>query len=253
MARGHKVMGIDGMDRQLLHRYMQDGRMPNFRQLEREESFRELRNSIPPQSPVPWSNVITGMNPGGHGFFDFIHRDPRTMRPEFSIARVEAPAHSLTVGSWVFPLSRGEAVLQRHGKAFWRILDHHGIPATVIHMPANLPPVESRSRTLAGMGAPDMEGTYGTFSFYTSYPSEEPGDRAGGHVYSVEVPDGKVSATLLGPPNAFRKGALPVAVDFTLCIDPTEPVAKIMIQDHEILLREGEWSEWIQLRFSRSL
>jgi predicted AlkP superfamily phosphohydrolase/phosphomutase len=252
VAQHHKVivLGIDGMDPQLLHRYVQDGNMPNFRRLEREGSFRELRTSIPPQSPVAWSNVITGMNPGGHGLFDFIHRNPHTMQPEFSIARVEAPAHVLTVGSWVFPLSSGEAVLQRHGKAFWQILDDHGIPATVVHMPANFPPVESRSRTLAGMGTPDMKGTYGTFSFYTSDPSEEPGDRAGGHVYSVEVQDGKISATLLGPPNTFRKGTLPVPVDFTVWIDPTEPVAKIMIQDHEMLLREGEWSDWIQLRFS---
>jgi len=60
-AGRHKVivLGIDGLDPQLLHRYMQDGRMPNFQRLEHEGSFRELRTSIPPQSPVAWSNVIT--------------------------------------------------------------------------------------------------------------------------------------------------------------------------------------------------
>ena len=53
-AGGRKVivLGIDGLDPQLLHRYMQDGRMPNFQPLEHEGSFRELRTSIPPQSPV---------------------------------------------------------------------------------------------------------------------------------------------------------------------------------------------------------
>ncbi|MGD0130057.1 MAG: alkaline phosphatase family protein, partial [Terriglobia bacterium] len=61
-AARHKVivLGIDGMDPQLLHRYKQDGRMPNFQRLERDGSFRELRTSVPPQSPVAWSNVITG-------------------------------------------------------------------------------------------------------------------------------------------------------------------------------------------------
>jgi predicted AlkP superfamily pyrophosphatase or phosphodiesterase len=49
-AGGRKVivLGIDGLDPQLLHRYMQDGRMPNFQRLEHEGSFRELRTSIPP-------------------------------------------------------------------------------------------------------------------------------------------------------------------------------------------------------------
>jgi predicted AlkP superfamily phosphohydrolase/phosphomutase len=108
-AARHKVivLGIDGMDPQLLHRYKQDGRMPNFQRLERDGSFRELRTSVPPQSPVAWSNVITGMNPGGHGVYDFIERDPNTMLPEFSMARVEAPAHTLSLGSWVIPLSSG--------------------------------------------------------------------------------------------------------------------------------------------------
>jgi predicted AlkP superfamily phosphohydrolase/phosphomutase len=251
-ARGHKVivLGIDGLDPQLLHRYMQDGRMPNFQRLEHDGSFRELRTSIPPQSPVAWSNVITGMNPGGHGIFDFIQRDPNTMLPEFSMARVESPAHTLSLGDWVIPLSSGKATLLRRGKAFWQILDEHGIPATVLHIPANFPPAESRSRTLAGMGTPDMQGTYGIFSFYTDDPLDGEGERSGGRVYPVEVQDHRVSAKLFGPPNTFRKGAPQVAVDFTVWVDPTQPVAKIIIQDQEILLREGEWSNWVQLKFS---
>ena len=198
-AARHKVivLGIDGMDPQLLHRYEQDGRMPNFQRLEQEGSFRELRTSIPPQSPVAWSNVITGMNPGGHGVYDFIERDPNTMLPEFSMARVEAPAHTLSLGSWVIPLSAGKALLLRRGRAFWQILDEHGIPATVIHIPANFPPAESRSRTLAGMGTPDMQGTYGIFSFYTDDPMDGEGDRSGGVIYPVQVQDHQVSAKLV--------------------------------------------------------
>jgi predicted AlkP superfamily phosphohydrolase/phosphomutase len=251
-AARHKVivLGIDGLDPQLLHRYMQDGRMPNFQRLEREGSFRELGTSIPPQSPVAWSNVITGMNPGGHGVFDFIQRDPNTMLPEFSMARVEPPAHTLSLGDWVIPLSSGKATLLRRGKAFWQILDEHGVSATVLHIPANFPPAESRSRTLAGMGTPDMQGTYGIFSFYTDDPMDGEGERSGGRVFPVEVQDYRVSAKLFGPPNTFRKGAPQVAVDFTVWIDPTQPVAKIVIQDQELVLREGEWSNWVQVKFS---
>ena len=39
------------------------------------QGVRSLGTSTPPQSPVAWSNFITGRNPGGHGVFDFIHRD----------------------------------------------------------------------------------------------------------------------------------------------------------------------------------
>ena len=85
------VLGVDGMDPQLLEKFMAAGKMPNFTKLAREGSFKKLTTSIPPQSPVAWSNVITGMNAGGHGIFDFIHRDPRTMELYFSASRVEAP------------------------------------------------------------------------------------------------------------------------------------------------------------------
>jgi predicted AlkP superfamily phosphohydrolase/phosphomutase len=250
-ARDRKVLvlGIDGLDPHLLHQYMREGRMPNFERLEQRGSFRELGTSIPPQSPVAWSNVITGMNPGGHGIFDFIHRDPHTLQPDFSISRVEPPAHTLKLGSWVIPLSSGRAALLRHGLAFWQILDAHGIPATVVRMPSNFPPAECKSRTLAGMGTPDMLGTYGTFSFYSSDPLDEPGVRSGGNVYPVEVKDGRVSARLFGPHNTFRRDAPQVSVDFTVWIDPVQPVAKLTIQDHELVLQPGEWSEWVQLRF----
>ena len=59
------VLGIDGMDPQLLRKFMQEGKMPNFSRLAEQGSFKELGTSIPPQSPVAWSNLITGMNAGG--------------------------------------------------------------------------------------------------------------------------------------------------------------------------------------------
>jgi len=244
------VLGIDGMDPVLFRRYVEAGKMPNFAALEQAGSFRLLRTSIPPQSPVAWSNLITGMNPGGHGIFDFIHRDPKTLLPDFSISRVEPSRYTVTLGGWVIPLAGGSATLLRQGKAFWEFLDEHGIPATIFRMPANFPPVKSKARTLAGMGTPDMLGTYGTFAFYTSDPLENPGSRSGGRVYPVEVQDHRVSAKLYGPPNTFRKGFPQAAVDFTVWIDPVQPVAKVVLQEHEILLREGEWSDWVQVEFT---
>ena len=117
------ILGIDGMDPQLLHRFMRAGKMPNFAKLEAQGDFRLLTTSIPPQSPVAWSNLITGMNAGGHGIFDFIHRDPKTLRLYFSASRVEGPKHAIHLGSWAIPLGSGSAEQLRRGTAFWQILD----------------------------------------------------------------------------------------------------------------------------------
>src|SRR6202162_4653791 len=149
------ILGIDGMDPQLLKQFMQQGKMPNFFRLAEQGSFRLLTTSIPPLSPVAWSNLITGMNAGGHGIFDFIHRDPKTLEPYFSISHVEGPKHAIHLGSWVIPLGGGSAEQLRKGEAFWEILDQHGIPNTIFRMPSNFPPVKSKGSTLSGMGTPD--------------------------------------------------------------------------------------------------
>ena len=75
------IMGVDGMDPVILSRLIDTGKMPNFQGLAREGSYQSLATSDPPQSPVAWSNFVTGMNPGGHGIFDFMHRDPATYAP----------------------------------------------------------------------------------------------------------------------------------------------------------------------------
>ena len=150
------VLGIDGMDPQLLRQYLAEGRMPNFAALAARGSFLTLETSMPPQSPVAWANLITGMNPGGHGIFDLIHRDPATVTPYFSTSQVKPPRHNLRLGNWVIPLSEGEVSLLRHGKAFWQYLDDRAIPLTVIRIPSNFPPVPSKGKTLAGMGTPDL-------------------------------------------------------------------------------------------------
>ena len=44
--------------------------------LRKNNGYRRLGTSNPPQSPVAWANFINGAGPGTHGIFDFIHRDP---------------------------------------------------------------------------------------------------------------------------------------------------------------------------------
>jgi predicted AlkP superfamily phosphohydrolase/phosphomutase len=243
------ILGIDGMDPQLLARFMQEGKMPNFATLAQRGSFKRLTSSIPPQSPVAWSNMITGMNAGGHGLFDFIHRDPKTLALYFSASRVEAPKHSIHLGSWIIPLGSGSAEQLRRGKAFWEILDDNGIPNSVFRIPANFPPVPAKGETLSGMGTPDLRGTYGTFSFYTDDPTAVPGAIEGGQVIPVQVENSQIIAKLIGPDNSFRKGSPAATEPFSVAVDPLESVARIAVQNHEFVLHEGEWSDWVKIEF----
>lgn len=203
------ILGIDGMDPQLLQQFMHEGKMPNFSKLAAQGDFRKLATSTPPQSPVAWSNLITGMNSGGHGIFDFIHRDRKSLKVYFSTSQVEGPKHTIHLGPWRIPLDNGTVEDLRKGEAFWQILDRQSIPYTVFRIPANFPPVPANGKTVSGLGTPDMRGTYGTFSFYTDDPTATPGMIEGGQIIPVEVENSRVNADLTGPDNSFRKERLP--------------------------------------------
>lgn len=243
------ILGIDGLDPDLLEKFMAEGKMPNFARLASEGSFRRLTTSIPPQSPVAWSNLITGMNAGGHGIFDFIHRDPKTFQLYLSTSRIEGPKHSWQVGSWVVPLGNGTAEQLRQGKAFWEILDQHDVPNYIYRMPANFPPIAAKGKTLSGMGTPDLRGGYGSFTFYTDDPTAAVGAVEGGEVVQVEVKNNRVATNLIGPDNTFRKNAPPATELFTVDVDPLEAVARVGVQGQQFILKEGEWSGWVPVEF----
>ena len=40
-----------------------------------------LRSTCPPVTFPAWSTFMTGLEPGRHGIFDFIHRDPANYHP----------------------------------------------------------------------------------------------------------------------------------------------------------------------------
>ena len=238
------------MDYELTRRFMAEGKLPNLQRLAESGGFSPLTTSIPPQSPVAWSEFITGMDAGGHGIYDFMHRDTITMVPYLSTSRSSDPSRTIKLGRWQLPLSGGTVELLRHGTPFWEVLEQNGIPTTVMRMPANFPPSGTASRELSGMGTPDLLGTYGTFSFFTTVPERITEDVSGGVVYRAELVDNVLAATLVGPPNPFLIKGDSVTADFKVYADPTRPVAKIVIDDQEIILQEGEWSEWVTVDFT---
>src|SRR5471030_2034105 len=130
------VLGIDGMDPVFLETHWQS--LPNLNQLRTEGDFRRLGTTIPPQSPVAWSTVTTGMDPGGHGIFDFIHRNPATRLPMSSMAEITEPTRTIAIGPYLLPLAGGGIRQTRAGRAFWQILAEHGVHSNIVRMYAVL-------------------------------------------------------------------------------------------------------------------
>ena len=241
------ILGVDGMDSKFLERHWDD--LPNLKRLSEEGDFKPLATTIPPQSPVAWSTVTTGRDPGGHGIFDFVHRDPFTRMPFLSMAQTAEAEEVWEVGDYVIPLSAGEISSHREGDPFWPMLTEKGVPVTMIRMPANFPPVESDAHSLSGMGTPDMRGTFGSFTFFTDDRSEKTHSVSGGEIVRVPSFQHHTELAVEGPVNSFLKSRPVSSAVITVHRDPTEAAARFDVDGQTIVLQGGEWSEWIHVRF----
>lgn len=277
------VLGMDGLDHKLLSRLMSEGRMPNFSKVAAAGSFKALGTSMPPQSPVAWSNFIAGADPGVHQIYDFIHRDPNptdpsmVIRPYLSTTEIVNEKTMLSnmlgeewsVGdSYKIPLAGSAIKSLRRGPSFWDELNAAGVPTTIYRMPANYPvavkkaglfgSVPSQFRCLCGMGTPDLMGGYGEFTLLTEDLEEESKEIEGGRLLRLEFVDHKATVKLKGPPNPFKKVAtgeehpkLEAAID--VMRDPDSDIAAIKIGATTTVLKRGEWSDWVPFDFDTGM
>ncbi len=241
------IIGFDGMDPRLLARFMKNGGFPNFRRLAEVNGIRSLGTSNPPQSPVAWANFITGADPGGHGLFDFIHRDPETYIPYLSGARTLESRLKLEIGKYRIPLRGGNVDNLRGGTAFWELMGDAGFPATIYRAPSNYPPARS-GKAISGMGTPDLLGGYGSFTFFTERPLLKK-DLTGGEIIRISPRNGCYRCRVKGPENTMVDGASQTEAEIKIWKDPENPAVKITTRDSSFLLKEGQWSNWIRLRF----
>ncbi len=244
------ILGMDGMDPDLVRQFIKEGLLPNFKKLMGQGKFGELRTTNPPHSPVAWSSFITGCNPGGHGIYDFIHRDPATFTPYMSTSRSFDSNSELKIGDWTIPLKPGKMDLMRKGPAFWNILAENNIPTSILQIPANFPVTTENVNTISGMGTPDLLGTYGTCTYFTDSTVENEDKLTAARVVHVTPTNHLIKTKIAGPKNSMRADREPSEIDFTIRRDPYEPVVRINIQGHDIILKQGEWSEWVPLSFT---
>lgn len=243
------VLGIDGLDPDLLAEAMRryPGRMTNFRRLvEQGPGIQNLATTHPPQSPVAWSSFITGRNPGGHGIFDFIHRNPEDYREVPGAHRVEAGSQIGLPGPWQFPTG-GASDSNRSGEAFWTVLGEHGVPARVWRMPINFPVESGLGVSIPGMLTPAVDSAYGQASLFTTQP---PIDRLhDAKVQRIQVRNGRIRAQLQGPSNPFRDGQPTSVAALDGFVDAEAGALALELQGQSLVLQPGQWSRFLRVDF----
>ena len=64
------IIGIDGLDRDLVAKYIDD--LPNFQKLIQRSIPIVSTSVFPPDSDTAWASIYTGLNPARHGVVDFV-------------------------------------------------------------------------------------------------------------------------------------------------------------------------------------
>jgi len=79
MGARHLLIGLDGADLDLV-RSLGRKRLPNLHRLMAQGAFAALRSVQPPATLPNWTTLLTGVDPGRHGVFDFTTRSGYDVR-----------------------------------------------------------------------------------------------------------------------------------------------------------------------------
>jgi len=98
------IIGMDGLSPRIMDRLIAEGKMPYFSQLKEQGTYTSLATTNPSQSPVAWTGLATGKNPGKHGIADFIKRNPKNFTLELATTQI-----------------KGDRVISpKRGDSFWK-------------------------------------------------------------------------------------------------------------------------------------
>jgi predicted AlkP superfamily phosphohydrolase/phosphomutase len=238
------LLGMDGLDPRLLIQLMKQGALPNFSALKDRGAFHPLATCNPAQSPVAWSSIATGSNPGYHGIFDFLGRRVHDYIPELAILKIN-PKN---------PFGKREAMFLpvMHGNTFWDYTSENNIPSTVLKWPMTFQPKQNKTNLYAGLGVPDIKGGLGRYSFYTTRDIHR-GEDGSEKVIKIKVQGQKIKTYVPGP-NITKLMSRDVAkADLLIQILPDDSGIEININGKKTALRPGVWSEWIDMQFNLGL
>jgi predicted AlkP superfamily phosphohydrolase/phosphomutase len=231
------ILGLDALDPTVFERLGAQGKLPNLTKHAENGGYARFTVTDPPQSEVSWTSIATGLNPGGHGIFDFVHRDPVTYALDVSL----------------LPTKRGLGGIQfTPPYATPTIFDYavqQGFPATVLWWPATFPArLESLVRTLPGLGTPDIQGRLGVGTLLSTEADWSDGEHKTAFIPLKRQGKDRYAGRLSGPVRKGRKGTQVCEVELRLDVTD-DAVARLMIDRQAVELVEGVWSPILELSF----
>src|SRR5205809_6232688 len=217
--------------------------LPNLAKIRAGGNYTRLKTTYPAQTPVAWSSFATGTNPGGHGIFDFISRDPETYLPDVALTRFEKPKS-------IF--SQPHVVNRRSGVPVWQVLTQAGVPSVVLRCPCTFPPDSVNGRMLAGVGVPDLRGSQSKGTFYT----QDKAATAQENEQLVILDSGiELTTRVIGPRNTRQSPPADSSCEIRLRVDKGARKLVIRTGGAPTLLDipARGWSEWVRLKFKVSM
>ena len=231
------LVGFDAFDPNFFENLHNAGKTPHLSKYLASGSYSPFQVTNPPQSEVSWTSIATGLNPGGHGMFDFVHRNPKTYGQFVSLL----PTKNSVLGTQFTPPYNAETIFEAAVK--------DGYPATSLWWPATFPArLQSPVQTIPGLGTPDIFGQLGVGVSYSMEPLND-GEKL--KTRTAQLTRKRVdvySGTLAGPAQQSRSGAKNVNLDFELEI-LTENTARLLLGKQSLDLRLGQWSSVIEITF----
>jgi predicted AlkP superfamily phosphohydrolase/phosphomutase len=231
------ILGLDAFDPARFERLSEEGRLPNLTQYAESGNYARLEVAVPPQTEVSWTSIATGLSAGGHGIFDFVHRDPATYTPYVSLL----PTKQGPFGTQFIPPFKARTIFQEATR--------QGFPATTLWWPATFPArLESLVHTVPGLGTPDIRGRLGVGTLFSV--NAELGDER--RKTPVEVLEergrGAYTGLLKGPTSKKRRGIHESAVELRLDM-VGDGAARLTIGKHSVELTKGVWSPVLEVPF----
>jgi predicted AlkP superfamily phosphohydrolase/phosphomutase len=236
------IIGFDAFDPAFFERLHDQGRLPHLGKYVTNKGYAHLAVSNPAQSEVSWTSIATGMNPGHHGLFDFVHRNPSNYALHVSLL----PTKKSTFGVQFVPPYNAPTVFDHAVEM--------GYPATTLWWPATFPARrQSPVRTIPGLGTPDILGRLGVGTYFKLDPNPTEKTYKTNLEILTTLGTQKAQGILKGPLLKSKdaddtQAHLPFEIEW---IDAN--TANLRLNNKTIPLEKGRWSPFIELNFKLRL
>jgi predicted AlkP superfamily phosphohydrolase/phosphomutase len=231
------IIGLDAFDPGIFERLLEAGKLPNLGKFVHAGGYAQFAVVNPPQSEISWTSIATGLNPGGHGMFDFVHRDPISYDLNVSLLPTKK---SILGTSFAFP-HNAPTIFDQAAK--------EGFPATALWWPATFPAhLDSPLQNIPGLGTPDIKGRLGVGIAYSLDPVSK-GKSLKTPVETLRrISKGRYSGYLRGPAQQIGKQLQEATLEFRLDVIDDQ-AASLSIGKQTMTLVKGKWSPIFEIVF----